>query len=115
MAGGVSTYDARALAPDMRTSADFVLSQPKLHFACHIRNVTPQAVSIPIDAGKLEREPRLSEEEYDAVRRRNRERVSLGLQPAPPPQPEPSRPPKSKRKRPKLKRHPLTGDIDTSA
>ena len=45
MASGVSTSDARALAPDLRTTPDFILSQPKLHFATHIRNVTPQAVS----------------------------------------------------------------------
>jgi hypothetical protein len=37
--------DARAMAPDLRTTPEFILSQPKLHFACHIRNVTPQAVT----------------------------------------------------------------------
>jgi hypothetical protein len=31
MAAGVSTSDARALAPDMRTTLDFILSQPRLH------------------------------------------------------------------------------------
>lgn len=81
MASGVSTSDARALAPDMRTTADFILSQPRLHFACHIRNVTPQAVSIPVAVGKLEREPRLSADAYAELRRRNRERVSLPDQP----------------------------------
>jgi Type IV secretion-system coupling protein DNA-binding domain len=77
MAGGGSTADARALAPDMRTTPDFILSQPRLHFACHIRNVTPQAVSISVAAGKLEREPRLGAAAYEELRRRNRERVSL--------------------------------------
>jgi hypothetical protein len=43
MAGGVSTADARALAPDLRTT-DFVLGQPALHFAAYIRNVTPSAI-----------------------------------------------------------------------
>ncbi|HVH75194.1 MAG TPA: hypothetical protein VM755_09785 [Stellaceae bacterium] len=76
MAGGVSTSDARAMASDMRTTPDFILSQPRLYFACHIRNVTPQAVSIPIEVGKLESEPRLSQDAYDDMRRRNRERVS---------------------------------------
>lgn len=92
MASGVSTSDARALAPDMRTTADFILSQPRLHFACHIRNVTPQAVSIPVAVGKLEEQPRLSVEAYQELRRRNRERVSLPERPKetrkPEPQPE---------------------------
>ncbi len=98
MASGVSMSDARALAPDMRTTADFVLSQPRLHFACHIRNVTPQAVSIPVSVGKLEEQPRLSTGAYEQLRRRNRERVSLSGQrqdkreAAPPPEaPEPRR------------------------
>jgi hypothetical protein len=79
MAGGVSTGDARAMAPEMRTTPDFILSQPKLHFACHIRNVTPQAVSIPVNAGELEKHPTLSEEDYDLLIARNRERVSSRL------------------------------------
>lgn len=78
MAGGVSAADARALAPDLRTTADFILGQPRLHFACHIRNVTAQAVSIPVEVGKLEAEPRLSDSAYTRLRQRNRERVSLG-------------------------------------
>jgi hypothetical protein len=77
MAGGVSTSDARALASDMRTTADFILSQPRLHFACHVRNVTPGAVSLPIPVGPLEREPRLTDEAYEVLRERNRKRVSL--------------------------------------
>ena len=78
MAAGVSTGDARAMAPDMRTTSEFILSQPRLHFACHIRNVTPQAVSIPVEAGKLEDEPRLSPRAYERFRADNRKRVSLG-------------------------------------
>lgn len=78
MVSGVSSSDARALAPDMRTTPDFILSQPRLHFACHIRGVTPQAVSIPVKAGKLEREPKLSVDQYETMRGKNRDRVSLG-------------------------------------
>lgn len=78
MAAGVSVGDARAMAPDMRTTQDFILGQPRLHFACHIRNVTPNAVSIPIQAGQLEAQPRLSPNAYEALIARSRERVSLG-------------------------------------
>ena len=77
MVSGVSMQDARALAPDMRTTADFILSQPRLHFAAHIRNVTPQAVSIPIRLGALRHDGRLSNEAYEQLRELNRKRVSL--------------------------------------
>jgi hypothetical protein len=77
MAAGVSTGDARSLAPDMRTTADFILSQPRLQFACYIRNVTPSAVSIPVEVGLLEQQPTLTPEAYDRLRDRNRKRVSL--------------------------------------
>jgi Type IV secretion-system coupling protein DNA-binding domain len=77
-AASISMNDARQMAPDMRTTPDFILSQPRLHFAAHIRNVTPQAVSIPVPIGRLEREPQLSNDEYRLLLECNRERVSLG-------------------------------------
>jgi hypothetical protein len=73
----VSTNDARVLAPDLRTTAEFILSQPKLHFAAHLRDITPNAVSIPIELCKLEREPRMDEASFKALLERNRRRVSL--------------------------------------
>jgi hypothetical protein len=87
MAGGVSTGDARALASDMRTTPDFILDQPRLHFAAHIRNVTPSAISIPVPVGLMEREPRLSHDEFDALLERNRSRVALVETPKRPPPP----------------------------
>lgn len=77
MAAGISMSDARALAPDLRTAPDFILSQPRLSFAAHIRNVTPQTVSIPIPVGELESQPRLTDKEYERLRELNRLRVSL--------------------------------------
>ncbi len=77
MAGGTSTSDARALASDMRTSQDFILSQPKLHFASYIRGVTPAAVSIPVPFGELEAQPRLSPDAYGRLREMNRKKVSM--------------------------------------
>ena len=75
----------------MRTSTDFILSQPRRHFACHIRNVTPQAVSIPIEVGKLKAQPRLSDGAYEEMRERNRDRVAVADRPEPvkPPPEEP--------------------------
>jgi hypothetical protein len=76
LASRVSTGDARALAPDMRTTPEFILSQPKLQFACYIRDVASHAISVPVEAGKLEREPSMTEEAYNLFRERNRKRVS---------------------------------------
>ncbi len=80
MVSGVSMQDARALAPDMRSTADFILSQPRLHFAAHIRNVTPQAVSIPVRVGALKGERELSKEDHERLRKLNAERVGLSPQ-----------------------------------
>jgi hypothetical protein len=76
LASRVSTGDARSLAPDMRTTPEFILSQPKLQFACYIRDVTSHAISVPVEAGKLERQPQMTDEAYDLFRERNRKRVS---------------------------------------
>ncbi|MEQ1882280.1 MAG: DUF87 domain-containing protein [Burkholderiales bacterium] len=78
-ASGLSASDARTMAPEMRTTADFIMTQPKLQFACHIRNVTPQAVSIPVEP--VAAGPALSDEEFRSLIERNRERVSSPRQP----------------------------------
>jgi Type IV secretion-system coupling protein DNA-binding domain len=75
-AGGVSASDARSLASDMRTDADFLMSQQKLNFACFVRNHTKKAGSIKVEIGKLEKEMQLDEDDYRAFRKRNRERVA---------------------------------------
>lgn len=77
-ASGLSAQDAAVMARDMRTSADFILSQPKLQFAAHIRGVTQAAVSIPIRP--LSRPPQLSDDAYDRLIARNRARVSLTVE-----------------------------------
>ena len=76
LAGGLSMSDARALAPDLRTTPDFILSQPKLSFACHIRDVTQTAISLPVTYGVLEDQPTMSDAAFDEMRQRNRERVA---------------------------------------
>ena len=88
LAGGVSTADARSLAPDLRTTADFILSQPKLHFACHVRGMTQQAISLAVPYGLLEREPTLSPAAYRTLQDLNRRRVSLSAE-TPTPEPPP--------------------------
>lgn len=75
---GVSSGDARNLAPDMRTTPDFLLAQPKLTFACHVRGMK-NAVSLHVEAGKLENMPQ--RDDYNEMLERNRARVSPLLQP----------------------------------
>jgi len=99
-ASGLSASDARAMAPEMRTSADFILDQPRLQFAAHIKNVTPQAVSIPIEPTR--RMPQLAPQALKDLTDRNRERVSrytpyeivpspgVPLTPIPPPEQHPN-------------------------
>jgi hypothetical protein len=67
-AGGVSAKDARALAGDMRTDAEMIESQERLSFAASIKGVTRQAVSIRVEAGRMEREPRMNAAERRQLR-----------------------------------------------
>jgi hypothetical protein len=74
-ASGLSAQDASAMARDMRTTPDFILSQPKLQFAAHIRNVTSSAVAIPATLPQLPAQ--LSPEAFARLIERNRARVSV--------------------------------------
>ena len=67
LAGGVSTGDARALAPDMRTTADFIVGQPRLHFAAYFRGATKSAVSVRVEVGRLESEPTMTDDASESV------------------------------------------------
>lgn len=78
-ASGLSAGDARTMASEMRTTPEFILNQPRLQFAAYIKNVTPQAVSIPIK--RITDYPRLSQDDYEDLLKRNRQRVSAPLRP----------------------------------
>jgi hypothetical protein len=81
LAGGVSDRDARALAPDMRTTSDFIASMQKhtrsTEFACSVRNVTSNAVRLQIPFGSLEGAPTMSEDARKHLIARNRERYAI--------------------------------------
>lgn len=86
-AAGGSHADAKALAPDMRTTPEFILEQPRLHFACYARGAISSAVSFPVHAGLLERMPRMTDGEWHTLRDRIRERICLPREPDVVPQP----------------------------
>jgi hypothetical protein len=81
LAGGISDKDARSLASDMRTTADFITSTRKFarssEFACHVRNVTTNAVRLEIPFGTLEAADRMTNPEYEQIIQRNRQRYAL--------------------------------------
>ncbi|WP_417455885.1 type IV secretory system conjugative DNA transfer family protein [Kordiimonas sp.] len=91
-AGGISDKDARALASDMRTSVDMLLSMRKradqTEFALSVRNQRPHALKIDIPIGFLEQQGAMSTEDYEALMEWNRERVCYVLE-AVLPEPEP--------------------------
>ena len=90
-AGGVSPADAAKMAADMRTTKEFIESQPQYHFATYIHGVTPHPISIGVAPTHLsDKKFYLSEAEYAARIRQNRQRVSLGV-----PVPEVNSPPSS--------------------
>ena len=76
LCAALSVGDARMMAAELRTTPERILSQKKLHFACFIRNVTPEAVSIPVEVGKLESEPKLSRAAFDDLMQANHRKVS---------------------------------------
>ena len=92
--GGVSAKDARALAEELHTSADFIESMKRRHgrseFAVWLKQMTPQAIRLSVPLGFLERQPLLTEEALEEVLDANRQRYCgtlddvLGFDPTPP-------------------------------
>lgn len=82
LAGGASSKDARSLAPELRTTPEFILGQDKAkggtRFACYARNLTPTAVTWRVPFGTLEGLGTMSEAAYEDLLLRNRSEVSSG-------------------------------------
>ena len=78
-----SDADARIMSRDMGTTPRFIMQQPSLQFAAYIRDVTPSAVSIPVQYGRLK--DQMDERAYEVLLERNRNKVSLRLKPEQPP------------------------------
>ena len=68
LAGGVSTRDARALSGQMGADTDLIVRQPKGNFATYIRGFTERAVPMSFPFFVLEKLPRATKEERDAIR-----------------------------------------------
>lgn len=97
LAGGVNDRDARLLAPDMRTTADFIASMSKharsTDFACYVRNLTTNALQLEIPFGSLESADRMAAEEQAALLACNKARYAVDPEPPRLTAPEPDQVP----------------------
>ena len=88
--GEVSAADAMKLAPDLRTTPDFLLSLRKrehaAEFATHVRGITPAAVKLLVPFLAAERAPKMSDAAYQKLLTRIRSQVATPLSTAPPKQ-----------------------------
>lgn len=80
LAGGVSAADARALAPEMHTTPDFLIEMTKrkdaTQFAAYVKNMTPRAIRLTVPFGTVEGMDRMSDESFAMLREASRRRVS---------------------------------------
>lgn len=76
--GGVSSKDARALADELHTTADFIQSMRRRNgqteFAVWLKHLTPSAIRLTAPLGFLENQPLSTEEAFAALLDTNRER-----------------------------------------
>lgn len=83
-AGGLGFTDRRWLSREMETSPEFIGAQKKdigerprfTKFAAFVRNYTPHALSLTVPIGLLERQPRMSDADYEAMLAANLKRVA---------------------------------------
>lgn len=80
LAGGVSARDARALAGQMSADADMIQRQPKGTFATFVRGLTDRAVPISFPFFVMEKLPRATKDEIDAIREHSRNAYAEPLQ-----------------------------------
>lgn len=82
-AGGVSAKDARALAEDMNTTAEFIGSMRKRRgrseIAASIRNRTARALRVNVELGQVNALPALDEAAYQGFIDRNRDQYSATI------------------------------------
>lgn len=81
IAGSVTDDDARALAPNMKTTPAFITEHTKADtgtaFAVHVRHLTPHAVTLRIPFGTLDAQPRMSDTQFAQFIAANRARLAV--------------------------------------
>lgn len=77
-AGRISASDARALAPELHTTKEFLSSIKKLTFALYVSNDMQNAITIKVPAGHIEN--RSVNRNLDAILQRTRDKYSYQTQ-----------------------------------
>jgi len=80
LAGGVSARDARALAGQMAADPGLIQQQPKGTFATFVRGLTERAVPISFPFFVLEKMPKTTNKEREAIREYSRKNYAEPLQ-----------------------------------
>jgi hypothetical protein len=65
--------DSRTMARYLRTEEEFIRDMPKLSFACHVRDVTANAVRMDVKHGLMEGMDTMDDAEYATVMQRMRD------------------------------------------
>ena len=76
LAGGVSARDARALAGQMNCMPELIQQQPKGAFATYIRGLTEKAVPMAWPFFTIEKLPKATKEQREAIRQQSRNRYA---------------------------------------
>ena len=86
LVGGISAKDARPFAEEMRCDWEYLLRAKKrdreTQFACHIRNLTPRAITVTVPLGFVESQPTLGPEERRILTEANRVRCAVSIEEA---------------------------------
>ena len=76
-AGGVSTKDARVLAPMMGCAPELIETQSKGSFAAFVRGVTKSAIPLKFPLGHMEGLPQMSAREFNELRALMRKKYAV--------------------------------------
>lgn len=77
MAGGVSSKDARQLAPQMHADAQTIEGQKKGVFSSYLRGITPNAIPLSFPFGTMEDMPRMLPSDRQALQQVMRKRYAV--------------------------------------
>ena len=89
--------DTGVMAKAMHTTSEFIRTQPKEHFAVHVRGVTDNAVSLRIPFFVMEKMEKMTAAEQQGIMEDMWERYSVGGKAQKPEAPEPSDQPEWKK------------------
>ena len=76
-AGGVSTKDARVLAPMMGCTPELIEMQSKGSFAAFVRGITKSAIPLKFPLGHMEELPQMNGSEFNALRALMRKKYAV--------------------------------------